>query len=78
MADPRLCQRKPGEHRVVEDLADQAGIFMIKDRPPSKDGDARALLAAVLKGAKGVVGDAGSLLRMELYAENAAFFPHLV
>ena len=62
MADGHFRLGELGEHRSAEHLADQAHVFMIKDGPAPENGDAGPLLAPVLHGAQGVVGDAGGLV----------------
>ena len=63
MAHGHAAPAQPLQHLGGEYLADQAHVFVAGDHAAVVDGDARALLAPVLQGVEGVIGDGGGVLR---------------
>jgi hypothetical protein len=59
------------QHRLVEDLGDQAHVFVDEDAAALADRDARGLLAAVLQRVQPVVGEFGNFLAWRPDAEDA-------
>jgi hypothetical protein len=71
VADRHVAFKRP-QLLLVEDLADEAGIAQGRDMPALAGGDARGLLAAVLKRVEGEIGQAGDIVSGRVYAEDAA------
>ena len=78
MADGHVGLRQAAQHAFAEHFADQAKIFVIEDRTAVERGDACALLAAVLQGGQGIVGQARRFAVVDHGAEYAALFVQFV
>ena len=68
--------RHPGEHVLIEHLADQAHVFVKTDFALVKDSDACGLLAAVLQGIQTEISQVGHRLLGGLNGKHAAGFLH--
>jgi hypothetical protein len=74
MADCEVAAAKLIESVFVKDLGDKPHILVNADSLAIADGDARALLPAMLEREQPEIGDAGNILTPAIYAEDAALF----
>ena len=71
MADRQLALKRP-QLLLVEDLGDEADVAHGHDPAVLADGDARRLLAAVLKRVQGEVREPGDVVLRRIDTEDAA------
>ncbi len=70
--------RQAGEGLLVEDLGDEAHLLDDGDLAVVGDGDAGALLAAVLQGVEAEVGEARDVVPRREDAEDAAAVAEMI
>src|SRR5207244_8073504 len=77
VADRHVAPEGP-QAALVEHLRDQPAVALGRDVAVLAGGDARRLLAAVLKGVEGEVGESGDVVLGRIDAENATLVTRAV